>query len=447
MKRITAIFLVLIMGLMALSACSVDSSKVPAKGDTRKIIAQKYVDAIFAEDYNELGKFKVTFQMRINLLTRLEYKKVKSTFIEACGEFVSIFDAFESEQGEFWIVSAACEFEKTFADINIDFDKNNRIAGIHYVYNRIYEDMGDSETLIMFGGENPLSGSLAVPGSDELSPAVIIVHGSGPSDRNGAVGGNAVYLDLARQLYDYGIASLRYDKRTYAYRNMPEGYYNNITVWQETIDDVVEAFNFLKVQNGIDPNQIYIVGHSLSGYLMPRIANEIPDAAGFVMLAPSASHLEDLIVMQTEYINNLDGKVTGEEDRALEDIKTIRSRIKNLKPNSGYSSTELFFAPESYWLDLADYNPIIEMQKEDRPILVIQGGRDYQVDKSEFELWKKGLGENENAKFILLPYLNHMFAYGEGHSSPEEYQKLSAVDSEVGKTISNFILSNKENND
>lgn len=441
MKRLTAILLAMFVMVMTLSACSIDSSKVPVKGDTRKIIAQKYVDAIFAEDFNELGKFKVTFQMRISLLTRFEYKKVKNVFIDACGDFVNGIDAFESEQGEYRIVSVACEFEKTFADINIVFDKNNLIAGIHYVYNRIYEDLGEADTLIMFGQESPLPGALAVPSSDELVPAVIFVHGSGPSDRNGAIGGNAVYLDLARQLYDYGIASLRYDKRTYTYRNMPEGHYDNITVWEETIDDVVEAYDFLKVQTGIDPNRIYIVGHSLGGYLMPRIAKEIPDAAGFVMLAPSASHLEDLIIRQTDYINNLDGKVTAQEENALEDMKSIRDRIKNLKPGSGYSSTELFFAPESYWLDLAEYNPISTMLADDRPLIIIQGGRDYQVDTTEYNLWKSGLNGRENAEFILLPYLNHMFAYGDGPSTPDEYQKLSTVDPDVSKAVSDFIFS------
>lgn len=441
MKRLSAIILILAVMAFSLSACATDSSKIPVKGDTRKVIAQKYVNAVFAEDFNELAKFKVTFQMRFTLLTRFEYKKVKSTFTDACGEFVSMIDSYESKQGDYWIVSVACEFEKTFADINIVFDENNRIAGIHYVYNRIYEGMGEDETLISFGSENPLPGALAVPMSDELIPAVIIVHGSGPSDRNGAVGGNAVYLDIARQLYGYGIASLRYDKRTYTYRNMPEGYYDNITVWEETINDVVEAFAFLKEQSGIDPERIYIVGHSLGGYLMPRIAKEIPEAAGFIMLAPSASHLEDLIIRQTEYINNLDGKVTALEEKSLEDIKIIRDRIKNLKPNSGYSSTELFFTPEAYWLDLADYNPVAEMKSEGRPILIIQGGRDYQVDKSEFDLWKNGLSEKENAEFVLFPNLNHMFAYGDEISSPDEYQKLSKVDPDVGKAVSVFIFS------
>ncbi|MCD6323108.1 MAG: DUF3887 domain-containing protein, partial [Clostridiales bacterium] len=263
MKKLLTVILALLLISGILTGCGVKSERTPIKGDTRKIIAEKYVDAIFAEDFKALSKFQLSVQMRINLFTRKEYKKVKQVFIDACGELVQRVDTIESEQGDYRVVSVAAEFEKTYADINISFNKNNIISGIHYIYNRIYEDMGEDERLVLIGSDYPLSGALAIPESDALVPAVIIVHGSGPSDRNGASGGNAVYLDIAKQLYNEGIASLRYDKRTYAYKNMPEGYYDDLTVWEETIDDVVQAFELLRTQEGIDPDKIYIAGHSL----------------------------------------------------------------------------------------------------------------------------------------------------------------------------------------
>lgn len=441
MKKLLAVILVLVLMLGILTGCGVKSERTPIKGDTRKIIAEKYVDAIFAEDFKALSKFKLTMQMRFNLLLRNQYKKVKQVFTDACGEMIQRVDTIETEQGNYRVVSVAVEFEKTYADINVVFGKNNNITGIHYIYNRIYEDMGEDERLVLIGQDYPLSGALAVPESNDLVPAVIIVHGSGPSDRNGASGGNAVYLDIAKQLYSEGIASLRYDKRTYAYKNMPEGHYDDLTVWEETIDDVVQAYKLLRTQEGIDPNKIYIAGHSLGGYLMPRIANELPDAAGFIMLAPSASHLEDLIVKQTEYINNLDGSVSKQEEDALVEIMAIRDNIRTLEADSGYKSYELFWSPESYWLDLQDYSPINEMQSEDRPILIIQGGRDYQVDLTEFSMWQDGLDDNENTRFVMIPELNHMLVAGEGLSTPDEYQNLAEVDRRVGEEMADFILS------
>lgn len=443
MKKLLTVILIFVLLFGILTGCGEKSERTPLKGDSRKIIAEKYVDAIFAEDFKALSKFQLSVQMRFNLLTKNQYKKVKQVFIDACGELIKRVDAIESEQGDYRVVSVASEFEKTYADINVVFNKNNSISGIHYIYNRIYEDMDEDERLVLIGSEYPLSGALAVPESENLVPAVIIVHGSGPSDRNGASGGNAVYLDIAKQLYNEGIASLRYDKRTYVYKNMPEGHYDNLTVWEETIDDVVLAYELLRTQEGIDPDKIFIAGHSLGGYLMPRIANALPDAAGFIMLAPSASHLEDLIVRQTEYINNLDGNVSKQEKDALAEFMVVRDRIKILKADSGYKSYELFWAPESYWLDLQDYSPVNEMQSEDRPILIVQGGRDYQVDLSEFDMWQNGLKDNVNTRFVMIPELNHMLAFGVEKSVPTEYQELSEVDQRVGEELADFIFNRK----
>ena len=435
MRKAYAAAAVLVAAVLLFTGCV-----GPKRGVKRVDIATSYVEAIFNDDYKALSKFKLTFQMRTALFTRNEYKKVKDVFIDACGEFNEIVDTVESEYGTYRIVSVVGSFSDTYANINVVFDRSNRISGIHYVYNRTYETLGDADELVTFGGNLPLNGSLSVPESEAPVPAVIIVHGSGPSDRNGAVAGNAVYLDIAKQLYGNGIAALRYDKRTYEYAYLSqEGYFDEITVWQETIDDVKLAFDFLSNLEDIDKDRIYILGHSLGGYLMPRIADTIPETAGFIMIAPSSSHLEDLILRQTEYIIGLDGKMSSEEKKLMEDYIIMADRIKALKPDSGIEASDLMGIPEEYWLDLQDYEPVEEMKDETRPILIIQGGRDYQVDLNEYQAWLDGLEGMENARFILIDDLNHMMAAGDGQSTPDEYQNLSEVDNRVGDAITNFI--------
>ncbi len=436
MKKIYAVIIALIVSALFFTGCV-----GPKRGVKRVDIATSYVEAIFNEDFKSLSNFKLTFQMRMSLFTKAEYKKVKGVFTDACGEFEGIVDTIETEIGNFRIISVVSNFDKTYANINVVFDKSNKIAGVHYVYNRSYESLGDREETVAFGEEYPLEGSLAIPKADEPVPAVIIVHGSGPSDRNGSVAGNAVYLDLAEQLYDNGIASLRYDKRTYTYSYLAdEGYFDELTVWEETINDVKLAYEFLVGREDIDPKRIFIAGHSLGGYLMPRIANEIPEAAGFILLAPSSSHLEDLIIRQTEYIAGLDGKMSSQEKDLLVEYNIVMERIKELEPDSGYGIADLLGAPEEYWLDLQDYEPVDDMKNEGRPILVIQGGRDYQVDMSEYRSWLDGLADMDNVEFLLFDDLNHMLATGTGLSNPDEYQKLSQVDNRVGDAMSDFIL-------
>ena len=136
-------------------------------------------------------------------------------------------------------------------------------------------------------------------------PVVILVHGSGPSDRNEQIGPNLPFMDLASQLAEQGIAVLRYDKRTYLYgAQMSE--LEHLTVQEETIDDVVAAVEFLKTRNTILNDQIYIAGHSLGGYLIPRIAQQTPDVAGYILLAAPARPIEDLVLEQTQYILSLE---------------------------------------------------------------------------------------------------------------------------------------------
>lgn len=435
MKKMHAAIIVLVVAALFFTGCT-----GPKRGIKRVDIATSYVEAIFNEDFRDLSKFKLTFQMRTSLLTRMEYRKVKGVFTDACGEFVEIVDTIESEIGNYRIVSVVSRFDETYANINVVFDRSNRIAGIHYVYNRAYESLGDKETAVAFGEEYPLYGALVVPESGESVPAVIIVHGTGPSDRNGSVAGNAVYLDIAKQLYDKGIASMRFDKRTYTYSYLSdEGYFDELTVWEETIDDVRLAYDFLAGQEGIDTDRIFIAGHSLGGYLMPRIAKKIPEAAGFIMLAPSSSHLEDLVIRQTEYIAGLDGKMSSGEKDLLIDYNIDMERIKSLQPDSGYGPAELMGAPEAYWLDLQDYEPVEEMKAENRPVLILQGGRDYQVDLTEYQAWLDGLTGMDNVSFLLIDDLNHMFAAGLGQSTPDEYQNLAEVDPRVGEALADFI--------
>lgn len=435
MRKFITALIIMIIAVFLLTGCT-----GPSRGVKRADIATSYVNAIFNDDYKELTKFKLTFQMRTSLITRSAYKKVKGVFTDACGDFIEIVDFTEAEYSPYRIVSVVSEFTDTFANVNVVFDKQNRIAGIHYVYNRSYEDMEGKETEVSFGNELPLDGSLAIPESNELVPAVIIVHGSGPSDRNGAVAGNAPYLEIAQQLYEKGIASLRFDKRTYTYAYLgEEGEFDNMTVWEETINDVKMAFDFLAGQEGVDKDQIFIIGHSLGGYLMPRIAETVPQAAGYIMLAPSSSHLEDLIIRQTEYMLNLDGKLSSGEKDILIEYELTADKIRNLQPESGYTTADLLGAPESYWLDLKDYNPVEMMSAVEKPVLIIQGGRDYQVDMIEYQAWLDGLEGKENVRFELFMDLNHMLAAGAGDSTPEEYQDFANVDIRVGDTIADFI--------
>jgi len=96
-------------------------------------------------------------------------------------------------------------------------------------------------------------------------------------------------------------------------------------------------------------------------------------------------------------------------------------------------------APVSYWLDLKSYLPLEAARSLGRPLLILQGERDYQVSMADFAGWKKELGGRPGVALKSYPTLNHLFAAGEGRSTPAEYEKPGHVAAEVVEDIAAFV--------
>lgn len=83
--------------------------------------------------------------------------------------------------------------------------------------------------------------------------------------------------------------------------------------------------------------------------------------------------------------------------------------------------------------------PVPIARRLELPLLLVQGGRDYQVPTAEFEEWKKELGGRDNVDFELFPDLNHLLISGSGPSTPQEYEKPGHVAEEVIEAIARFV--------
>ena len=341
------------------------------------------------------------------------------------------------------IADVPCIFKNGSATLRLTLNTKGEISGFFITDNMAASNSMqlENDIEVTFGSEEyPISGSLTLPDGDGPFPAVILVHGSGPSDRNEQIGPNLPFMDLAEQLSAQGIAVLRYDKRTYLYANQL-AQRTDVTVQDETIDDVVYALEYLKTVKSVNAEQIYIAGHSLGGYLIPRIAAQTPDAAGYIMLAASARPLEDLILEQTEYILSLEkGLDDASKEKLLKQTQDMVTAIKALTPDDSYTAEQLGGTPASYWLDLQNYDPIAEVQNSNKPFLVLQGGRDYQVTKTDYDLWQSAFDQYSDVHFRFYDNLNHLFMSGTGKSIPDEYQQKNTVDTVVGNDIASFVL-------
>jgi dienelactone hydrolase len=274
-----------------------------------------------------------------------------------------------------------------------------------------------------------LSGTLTVPNGPGPFPAVALVHGSGPNDRDETVGGTKVFKDLAEGLASRGIVVLRYEKRTKQYSarmaNMA-----TYTVQDEAVDDAAKAAAMLQTQPQVDPRRVFVLGHGLGGYVAPRIAEEEGKLAGLILLAGNVRPIEDLALEQVQYLG-----VTGQR---LESAKSIQAKVKSLENGDG-DSPPVMGVPAAYWLDLKGYDPAAQAKKLGIPMLILQGERDYQVTLKDFALWKAAVGSNKGVVMKTYPALNHLFVAGEGKSLPAEYSKPGHVAPEVVEDIALFV--------
>ena len=269
-------------------------------------------------------------------------------------------------------------------------------------------------------------------------PAVVLVHGSGPNDRDESFGPNKTFKDLALGLATRGIAVLRYDKRTKVHQAKLVNL-TAFTVKDESIDDTLLAIRLLRANPQVDPAKIFVIGHSLGGMIVPRIAAADPRIAGMVVMAGAVRSLEQSILDQLQYLAEADGVVSPEERQQIDGARQLVGVVAKLTPEDARTGKDLSGAPASYWLDLRGYDPPAAAAKLPQRVLVLQGARDYQVTVADFERWKTGLATKKNAEFKLYPTLNHLFLPGTGKSLPAEYSTPGHVPAEVIEDISAWI--------
>jgi pimeloyl-ACP methyl ester carboxylesterase len=186
---------------------------------------------------------------------------------------------------------------------------------------------------------------------------------------------------------------LRYDKRTRVHAKVMRDRAVR-TVKDETIDDALAAAQLLGSTPRVDPNRIFVLGHSLGGMLVPRIAAAARSSvAGFIVMAGAARPLQQALVEQSRYLAMADGTISAEERAQVDQFEQVAARVAVLGPADTSKPDLIFGAPASYWLDLRGYDPPAAAAKMPQPMLVLQGERDYQVTTEEFNRWRSALAD------------------------------------------------------
>ncbi|MFZ0968265.1 MAG: alpha/beta fold hydrolase [Candidatus Acidiferrales bacterium] len=367
------------------------------------------------------------------------------------GSFKKVTDVSEKVVQGYQVVTLVCDFQQATLDTIISFTSDGHIGGIRFVPHHpkaewtappyAKPDSFHEQSITVTSGHWELPGTLTLPIGDGPFPAVVLVHGSGPQDEDETIGPNETFKDLAWGLATKGVAVLRYTRRIKKYgakwSDDPSAY----TVNDEVINDAQAAVDLLSKQPKINSKRVFVLGHSWGGYLAPRIVTGDPQVYGIIIFAGSARPLEKMIVEQLQYFSTLPRGSSEQLQKQLAAAEQSEKQIENPELKSG-DTIELMGAKvdATYFLDLRGYDPPAVAAKLSIPILVLQGGRDYQVRDADFAAWKKSLEGKPSVEFKRYADLNHLFQTGSGMATPAEYDNLGHVAEPVIADIAAWIL-------
>ncbi|WP_199138872.1 alpha/beta hydrolase [Pedobacter sp. ASV12] len=351
-------------------------------------------------------------------------------------------DAEETKSGQYQLVKMPVLNEPQNMVVQFIFNAAHKMLGFTLVPKpkvSLYKDPAYAdaslyveEKITITSGNFKLPGILTKPKTGNDFPVVILVHGSGPGDRDATVGNTKAFRDLALGLAAKGIATIRYDKRTRVYgpKSAPDGV--ALTIKEEVTDDVQAAVRLAQQLPGLNAKKIVVLGHSLGAMLAPKIAAEQQGLAGIIMMSAPARPFGPTIKDQFAYL--IKDQEQLQKQLHLADEITHADTVKD--------QHKLIMGIEaSYFTNLNQYNQVKVAKALRLPILVLQGERDYQVTLKDLAIWRAELGKNKNVTIKSYPKLNHLYTEGEGAlSTPAEYETPANVPLYVIEDIANWIL-------
>ncbi len=427
----------LLLGLGLLATASARSQSRPALEQARAVL-RAFLDQRFDDFLHN-----ATDKMR-EALGPQKLAEIHQQLRQQYGKPGTIGPGQLGQTGAYTTVTFPVTWQRAILRMQIIFDDKQRLAGFFirgveplrpwqppaYVDRERFREI--DVTVRCDGFELP--GKLCVPVTRMKHPAVVLVHGSGPHDEDETVMGCKPFRDLGWGLASRGIVTLRYVKRTQAAAQRLDP--QTLTLEQETIDDAVAAVRLLQARPEVDPRRVFVAGHSLGGMAAPLIAAKAPQVAGVIVLAGVARPILDLPPEQIEYLARLDGQISPAEKQQIEQVRETVRRIRSGNYDAGLT---LLGAPAAYWARVDRIDPAAVAAKIPQPMLIIAGGRDFQVTRADFELWQKKLAGRERVRFRWYPKLNHLLVPGEGPSSPQEYLKPGHVDVRVIDEIATWV--------
>ena len=288
-------------------------------------------------------------------------------------------------------------------------------------------------------GEAPwvLPGALVLPRQRSVAlPLIVLLGGSGPTDRDSTVGRDKPFKDLAFGLASRGVATLRFDKRTLAHAAAVKAQVGSFTPIDEYADDTQAALVVALATPEIDPRRIFLAGHSMGGQLGPRLVAADSRWAGLIVLEGPTQPLGEELLRQHEALLARAGEIDGASQAELDTTRNAALALADpaLAPDAGL---KLFGVPLSlaYARAWAAERPVETARHLHRPILIVQGAKDVQVDLTDYNGWVLGLADVPQVAYRLFAKTNHLLM-SEGASAGTT---VGHVDPAIVEALAAFV--------
>lgn len=408
--------------------------------------SQDFFKLLSEDKYTEAyGNFDVAFQAK---LTEANLKEIWNKLSQTLGKLENTSILNTKTEGEFYTVVVEGKFTNDTQNFLLAYNKEEKVVGLFalpkaksvvytppaYADTTLYKE---KEIYVKTPGHS-LVGMLTEPKKGTSYPIVVLVHGSGPQDMDETFGPNKPLKDLALGLASKGVASIRYVKRTKVY---PMDFVGANTVKEEVMDDAIAAVALARTLPEVNKKQLYLLGHSLGGTLAPRMALLAPDLNGIILAAAPARPFTDILVEQNKYMFALAKDTTSKGKQMLDSLVKDLDRSRITKLGTMKADSSLFGLPAAYWVDLNNYHQVETAKKLKQRIFVAQGGNDFQVSVTDYNLWNATLGKKKSATLKLYPDLNHLLSSQTEKGTIKQYETPTSVSPALVNDIAAWIKS------
>ena len=297
---------------------------------------------------------------------------------------------------------------------------------------------GDESVLIPSVGFN-LAATMTRPKNVTAAPAVILIAGSGPTDRDETVAGIPVFGHLARDLVEAGFAVVRYDKRGVGQSG---GRAESATI-ADYAEDARQALLWLEKQKGIDKDRIALVGHSEGGLVaMLTAGRERGKVAAMVLLATPSANGNDIVLEQQKHMLS---KMPIDDAQREEKIALQEKINKAVIKGTGWTDipeAARRVADTPWFYSFLTFNPERAMDDTRQPVLIVQGELDVQVMPEHADHLAQMARERKGAKVpvevVKVPGVNHLLVPATT-GEVTEYQSLG-TDAKVSPQVTGAIV-------